>query len=186
MRISLRQSRNITFGSIRKYHCCVATISNTAHRIFICLPFEPQTYPTCFFQFKIHPLDRRTDCKEELRKREEFGRVDKFAFMLQTSHHAFGNVLRLLYGERTLANDFALLTFDRFFEETRVGGYRIKASERDVFGKLVAQTLLEALHRKFACAVKRVAGHCELADCRHCDCHLTLLAAEIFDVFWYV
>ena len=103
--------------------------------------------------------------------------------MLQTSHHAFGNVLRLLYGERSLANDFALLTFDRFFEEARVGGYRIKASERDVFGKLVAQTLLEALHRKFACAVKRVAGHCELADCGNRDCHMTLLAAEIFDVF---
>ena len=103
--------------------------------------------------------------------------------MLQTSHHAFGNVLRLLYGERTLANDFALLTFDRFFEETRVGGYRIKASERDVFGKLVAQTLLEALHCKLACAVQRVAGHCELADCGNRDCHMTLLAAEIFDVF---
>lgn len=56
VRISLRQSRNITFGSIRKYHCCVATISLAAHRIFICLPFEPRTCPTCSFRASNTPI----------------------------------------------------------------------------------------------------------------------------------
>lgn len=37
--------------------------------------------------------------------------------MFKAFHHAFCNVLRLLYGERTLANDFALLTFDRFLKK---------------------------------------------------------------------
>ncbi len=150
--------------------------------LFACLlSLEP--VQLIFFEFQIHPFDRRADCKQELREREESGRIDKFAFMLQTSHHTFGNVLRFLHGERPLANDFAILPFDRFFEEARVGGYRIEASEGNVFGKFVAKTLLEALHCKFARAVKRIAGHCEFADCRNGDCHLTLLAAKIFDVF---
>lgn len=142
-----------------------------------------ETVEFVLFEFQIHPLDRRADCKQELCKREEFGRIDEFALMLQAPDHTFCNVLRLLHGERTLADDFAFLPFHCFFEEARVGGYRIKASERNVLRQFVAETLLEALHCEFACAVQRIAGHCELADCRDRDCHLTLLAAEIFDVF---
>lgn len=146
---------------------------------FLCF----ETVEFVLFKFQIHPFNRRADRKQELRKREKFGRIDEFAFVFESSDHTFCDVLRFLDGERTLANDFALLTFHCFFEEARVGGYRIEASEGYVARKFVAKTLLEALHCEFTRAVKRITGHCEFADCRNGDCHLTLFAAEIFDVF---
>ena len=39
--------------------------------LFACL-LSLKPVQLVFFQFKIHPFYRRTDCKEELRKREEF------------------------------------------------------------------------------------------------------------------
>lgn len=76
-----------------------------------------ETVEFVLFEFQIHPLDRRADCKQELCKREEFGRIDEFALMLQAPDHTFCNVLRLLHGERTLADDFAFLPFHCFLKK---------------------------------------------------------------------